>query len=170
MSSAPRPQRASPERHRSSWGPTRSTLALNKGLQKAYMALYRFLPCDANKLLSVCSEVASLSYTRTMAQWRWDTSPPVPAPYGLAICAVAVLVWIIVFMALPMSKISVDFSPLTTYAKFFYASFLKPHTGDGASTGQQAALESFYKAQVCCLSGLFLYRRSYIRRSSCDGR
>lgn len=31
--------------------------------------------------------------------------------------------------------------------RFFYANFLKPHTGD-ESTGQQAALESFYKAQV----------------------
>lgn len=39
-------------------------------------------------------------------------------------------------------------SALTTFAKFFYASFLKPHNGDGAISGQQAALESFYKAQV----------------------
>lgn len=31
--------------------------------------------------------------------------------------------------------------------RFLYANFLKPHTGD-ESTGQQAALESFYKAQV----------------------
>ena len=37
---------------------------------------------------------------------------------------------------------------LRTFARFFYASFLKPHDGDGAITGQQAALESFYKAQV----------------------
>ena len=37
---------------------------------------------------------------------------------------------------------------LRTFARFFYASFLKPHNGDGAITGQQAALESFYKAQV----------------------
>ena len=35
------------------------------------------------------------------------------------------------------------------FYKFFYASFLKPHTGDGTVTGQQAALESFYEAQVC---------------------
>lgn len=34
-----------------------------------------------------------------------------------------------------------------SYGRFFYASFLKPHTGD-ASAGQQGALESFYKAQV----------------------
>lgn len=30
---------------------------------------------------------------------------------------------------------------------FLYANFLKPHSGD-ESTGQQAALEGFYKAQV----------------------
>lgn len=41
---------------------------------------------------------------------------------------------------------------LTTFARFFYASFLKPHDGDGAITGQQAALESFYKAQVVPLT------------------
>lgn len=39
-------------------------------------------------------------------------------------------------------------SPVTNFCRFFYASFLKPHTGDSAGTGQQAALESFYKAQV----------------------
>lgn len=37
---------------------------------------------------------------------------------------------------------------LSTFARFFYASFIKPHNGDSAATGQQAALESFYKAQV----------------------
>ena len=36
---------------------------------------------------------------------------------------------------------------IRSYAKFFYASFLKPHTGDDGE-GQQGALESFYKAQV----------------------
>ena len=40
---------------------------------------------------------------------------------------------------------------LRTFTRFFYASFLKPHNGDGAITGQQAALESFYKAQVVSL-------------------
>lgn len=34
-----------------------------------------------------------------------------------------------------------------SYGRFFYVSFLKPHTGD-VSAGQQGALESFYKAQV----------------------
>jgi betaine lipid synthase len=38
-------------------------------------------------------------------------------------------------------------SAITSFLRFFYASFLKPHTGDG-SGGQQDALESFYKAQA----------------------
>jgi betaine lipid synthase len=38
-------------------------------------------------------------------------------------------------------------SPLTSFLRFFYASFLKPHNG-GLGEGQQAALESFYKAQA----------------------
>lgn len=33
-------------------------------------------------------------------------------------------------------------------ANFLYATFFKPYSGDGESRGQQAALESFYKAQV----------------------
>lgn len=41
-----------------------------------------------------------------------------------------------------------SFNFIANFGRFFYASFLKPHTGDGAVTGQQAALESFYKAQV----------------------
>lgn len=39
-------------------------------------------------------------------------------------------------------------STLKSFGRFFYASFLKPHTGDGAGNGQQDALESFYKAQA----------------------
>ena len=37
---------------------------------------------------------------------------------------------------------------LISFLRFFYASFLKPHTGDGTGNGQQDALESFYKAQA----------------------
>jgi len=39
-------------------------------------------------------------------------------------------------------------STLTSFLRFFYASFLKPHSGDGTGNGQQDALESFYKAQA----------------------
>jgi betaine lipid synthase len=38
-------------------------------------------------------------------------------------------------------------SAVTSFLRFFYACFLKPHTGD-ARNGQQDALESFYKAQA----------------------
>lgn len=41
-----------------------------------------------------------------------------------------------------------DPSAIMSFLKFFYASFLKPHTGDGTGNGQQDALESFYKAQA----------------------
>ena len=39
-------------------------------------------------------------------------------------------------------------SSFNSFLRFFYASFLKPHTGDGTGNGQQDALESFYKAQA----------------------
>ena len=35
-----------------------------------------------------------------------------------------------------------------TYAKFCYASFLKPHARPSGEHGQQSALESFYATQV----------------------
>ncbi|MCJ1306687.1 hypothetical protein MMC25_000330 [Agyrium rufum] len=37
---------------------------------------------------------------------------------------------------------------VSVLCKFFYACFLKPHTSDKEYNGQQAALESFYKAQA----------------------
>ncbi|KAI9810421.1 MAG: hypothetical protein M1826_003637 [Phylliscum demangeonii] len=39
-------------------------------------------------------------------------------------------------------------SPFRSFALFFYASFVKPHTGDGHGHRQQDALESFYKSQA----------------------
>ncbi|TVY29960.1 hypothetical protein LHYA1_G001282 [Lachnellula hyalina] len=39
-------------------------------------------------------------------------------------------------------------SAFESFLRFFYASFLKPHSGDGTGNGQQDALESFYKAQA----------------------
>lgn len=38
--------------------------------------------------------------------------------------------------------------PVSSFLRFFYASFLKPHSRDGAGNGQQDALESFYKNQA----------------------
>lgn len=65
-----------------------------------------------------------------------------------ALFALFVLIDQLLIGALPLRKFSKGSDILTTFFKFFYASFLKPHTGDGALTGQQAALESFYKAQA----------------------
>lgn len=66
------------------------------------------------------------------------------------IAGTAIMVCMLVAAVLVMSsqkKEKVDpNSGIFSYLKFFYATFLKPHEkGDG----QQDALESFYKAQVC---------------------
>ena len=63
------------------------------------------------------------------------------------------------------SKRSEVTSGLATFTRFFYASFLKPHSGDGAITGQQAALESFYKAQV---TSLFPNLKFLLNESGCN--
>ena len=88
-------------------------------------------------------------FSRAVTQWPWIFSLHVPTIYILLGVAAAVLLLVGSLLAvLSASKGSTTSSAFTTYARFFYASFLKPHTGDGAVTGQQAALESFYKAQV----------------------
>lgn len=93
-----------------------------------------------------------------MAQWHWHLDSLVPTLYIISVtAAAALLVGGIVFVILSNSKASVKSSGLATYARFFYASFLKPHTGDGENTGQQAALESFYKAQVRGINSLDLH-------------
>ena len=82
-------------------------------------------------------------------QWPWYLSIHEPTITLLLAAAAAFLLVMGSLLAVFLtSKGSTTSSALTTYARFFYASFLKPHTGDGAVTGQQAALESFYKAQV----------------------
>jgi betaine lipid synthase len=45
-------------------------------------------------------------------------------------------------------EVEEDHNTFTSFLRFFYASFLKPHTGDGTGNGQQDALESFYQAQA----------------------
>ena len=92
---------------------------------------------------------------RAVAHWPWSVSLPIHAFYLLLAAVAAILLvgggLLAVFSS---SKVPAKSSTLATYARFFYASFLKPHTGDGAATGQQAALESFYKAQVCMFDTL----------------
>ncbi len=71
----------------------------------------------------------------------------------LTIFLVAVLVFLFLGLTISLGIANTknfSDSALVSYAKFFYASFLKPHRrGDG---GQQSALESFYEAQVCAPS------------------
>ena len=71
----------------------------------------------------------------------------------LTIFLVAILVFLFVGLTTSLGIANTknfSDSALVSYAKFFYASFLKPHRrGDG---GQQSALESFYEAQVCALN------------------
>lgn len=64
-------------------------------------------------------------------------------------CAVLAVVGVVFTFAFQARKdASKPPSAIRSFGMFFYASFLKPHTGDIHGTGQQAALESFYKAQV----------------------
>lgn len=73
------------------------------------------------------------------------------------LCAAVTVLSIIggVFLVAFWKPKTVDhvYESVAAFARFFYASFLKPHTGDG-SGGQQAALENFYKAQVRRWSGM----------------
>lgn len=62
--------------------------------------------------------------------------------------AIFLLVIRLIIAAYSHLKLSTGVNGIATFGKFFYASFLKPHNGDSGTTGQQAALESFYKAQV----------------------
>lgn len=67
-------------------------------------------------------------------------------------CAVLAVIGVVFTFAFQDPKDSPESpSAIRSFGMFFYASFLKPHTGDSECTGQQAALESFYKAQVTCL-------------------
>ncbi|KAI4930877.1 uncharacterized protein J4E92_004710 [Alternaria infectoria] len=65
----------------------------------------------------------------------------------VTLCLVGVFLTVVFALAFrPKSK---DQAPSTfeAYLKFIYGCFLKPHTGDGSGS-QQDALESFYKAQA----------------------
>lgn len=62
-------------------------------------------------------------------------------------CALSLLAFILVGL-LAFLEQSRKLNAIVNFGKFFYASFLKPHSGDDAATGQQSALESFYRAQV----------------------
>jgi betaine lipid synthase len=64
---------------------------------------------------------------------------------GGFICIFLTLVFLFAFVEAP--KFVKLPETVLSYAKFFYACFLKPHSGD-KNGNQQDALESFYKAQA----------------------
>lgn len=64
-------------------------------------------------------------------------------------CAVLAVIGVVFAFAFQARKDGCESpSAIRSFGTFFYACFLKPHTGDSNGTGQQAALEGFYKAQV----------------------
>lgn len=65
---------------------------------------------------------------------------------GAAILLLLGAVFSLTFLA--KSRKNENPGAVVSFLRFFYASFLKPHTGDGTGNGQQDALESFYKAQA----------------------
>ena len=102
-------------------------------------------PLSAPRLLLTMSLISDV-----VAQWQCNFSLPAPPLYILlATVAAVVLVGGTLVAVFYSSRVPTRTSALVTYSRFIYASFLKPHTGDETVTCQQAALESFYKTQVC---------------------
>ena len=67
----------------------------------------------------------------------------------VAASSILFFVGLVFFLSFSRPKcVSLALGSCGSYAKFFYVSFLKPHTGDSRGD-QQNALESFYKFQVC---------------------
>ena len=64
-----------------------------------------------------------------------------------SVILVFILASYVIFSFTEVSLLCKSFNGLNTYAKFAYNCFLKPHSGDGSGS-QQDALESFYKAQA----------------------
>lgn len=75
-------------------------------------------------------------------------SPNTGVKYLYLVLAIATILILLGRAILTLESSPLSSQAVTDFSKFFYASFLKPHSGDGAHTGQKAALESFYKAQV----------------------
>lgn len=71
---------------------------------------------------------------------------------GVAVVLVLGLVASVVILSLQKSELDWN-KGLLSYIQFAYSCFIKPHERDSeGEAGQQHALESFYRAQVCKLS------------------
>jgi betaine lipid synthase len=64
-----------------------------------------------------------------------------------SVILVFILASYVIFSFTEVSLLRKSYNAWNTYAKFAYNCFLKPHSGDGSGS-QQDALESFYKAQA----------------------
>ena len=77
-------------------------------------------------------------------------------PIIVALFSFVMLVGSLVLLPILMPQsLSNTWDKLRGFVRFFYASFLKPHSGDHDGS-QQSALESFYKAQVFLYHPLLL--------------
>ena len=82
-----------------------------------------------------------------MASWFPDLGMQRLQLFAVAASIFLLLTAILAVTLLKFSSYKDTLESFQNFGKFFYVSFLKPHTGDGLG-GQQGALESFYKAQV----------------------
>ena len=84
---------------------------------------------------------------------------------AIAVSTLVLFVGILAVTVLKFSAYKTTLESLNSFSRFFYVSFLKPHTGNSLA-GQQGALESFYKAQV--REECYLLRR--VADDSIEGR
>ncbi|KAF1959847.1 betaine lipid synthase [Byssothecium circinans] len=69
-------------------------------------------------------------------------------PFNLVVLSIAIIgIFLFTVFVFASKRKKGEPSTIQAYLKFFYACFVKPHTGDGSGS-QQDALESFYKAQA----------------------
>lgn len=66
---------------------------------------------------------------------------------ALGVCVIWTVFMSIVYRSVPKSSSPQSHSALEAYLRFVYSCFIKPHTGDGSGS-QQDALESFYRTQA----------------------
>lgn len=78
--------------------------------------------------------------------WQALTDPINQISLG-TVCMVLIILSYFILSFTELSLFVKTYNALAPYGRFIYACFLKPHSGDGSGS-QQDALESFYKAQA----------------------
>lgn len=103
-----------------------------------------------NRVSTILRLPAQTECENTMASLTPNISLQNPHTQIILVGATLVLLIGLIFTLILCSSQKEDDETLSifgSFLRFFYASFLKPHTGDSGN-GQQDALESFYKAQA----------------------